>query len=196
MAVFLCELEDRRDDLPPAVNELYLRCTRVATAQDHVWAAEAATRAADLVELVRLVRGRRRVVELGTGPAWTTLALAVAEPSARIVSFDPVVHDHRDDYLALVDPSVRDRIEFVQAAGAAGAADAAEPVDLLFIDSTHEHEGTLTEFRAWRDRLSPEAVVVFHDYGHPRFPGVAQAVRDLGLEGDVRGGMFVWRAPA
>jgi hypothetical protein len=37
--------------------------------------------------------------------------------------------------------------------------------------------------------------VAFHDYGHPAHPGVAQAVADLGLEGDVRGGTFVWRAP-
>jgi hypothetical protein len=66
---------------------------------------------------------------------------------------------------------------------------------MLFIDSTHEREGTLTEFRAWRERLAPGAVVAFHDYGHPEFPGVAQAVAELGLDGEVHGGLFVWFSP-
>jgi hypothetical protein len=67
---------------------------------------------------------------------------------------------------------------------------------MLFIDSVHEREPTLAEFAAWRPRLDPGALVVFHDYGHPRFPGVQEAVAELGLEGDVRGGMFVWRPAA
>jgi hypothetical protein len=68
---------------------------------------------------------------------------------------------------------------------------------MLFIDSTHEREGTLEEFRAWEPRLEPGAVVAFHDYAHADFPGVAEAVFELGLrgEGEVRGGLFVWRAP-
>ena len=39
------------------------------------------------------------------------------------------------------------------------------------------------------------ADVAFHDYAHPDFPGVAQAVAELGLEGEAPGGLFVWFAP-
>jgi hypothetical protein len=34
--------------------------------------------------------------------------------------------------------------------------------------------------------------VVLHDYGHPDFPGVAEAVDELGLEGEATGGIFAF----
>jgi hypothetical protein len=104
-----------------------------------------------------------------------------------------VEHENRAEYLALAGDAAA-RIEWVAAEGASGAGASAEPVPMLFIDSTHEREPTLEEFAAWRPRLAPGAVVAFHDYGHPEFPGVEEAVRELGLEGERRGGMFVWRA--
>ncbi len=53
----------------------------------------------------------------------------------------------------------------------------------------------LAAFAAWRDALAPGAVVVFHDYRHPDYPGVRDAVRELALDGYEVGGVFVWRAP-
>lgn len=170
------------------------RAQRLAARLDDDWALEAATNAQDLATLLRLARGRRRVAELGTATGWTAMSLALADPGLRVASFDPVVHAHRDRYLGLVAPSVRRRIEFVPAPGSRAAAGSG-PVEMLFIDSTHEREGTLAEFRAWRERLEPGAVVAFHDYGHPEFPGVAQAVAELGLDGEVHGGLFVWFSP-
>jgi predicted O-methyltransferase YrrM len=160
------------------------------------WALEAATGPEDLATLLELAAGRSRIAELGTATGWTTASFALAEPRAQVASFDPVEHEHRERYLALAGADVRLRLELVRVPGAEGAA-AAEPVDMLFIDSTHEREGTLEEFRAWEPRLEPGAVVAFHDYAHADFPGVAEAVFELGLrgEGEVRGGLFVWRAP-
>jgi hypothetical protein len=37
--------------------------------------------------------------------------------------------------------------------------------------------------------------VVFHDWENPRFPGPTEAIRELGLEGEADGDLFVWRAP-
>ena len=170
------------------------RAQRLASRLGDDWALEAATNAQDLATLLRLARGRERVAELGTATGWTAISLALADPARRVASFDPVVHMHRDRYLGLVRPSVGRRIDFVRAAGSE-AAGRFGPVAMLFIDSTHEREGTLAEFRAWRERLEPGAVVAFHDYGHPDFPGVAQAVAELGLEGEAPGGLFVWFAP-
>lgn len=181
-------------ELPPAVRPFYAAALREARARGHRWAFEAATAPADVITVLELARGRRCVVELGTGPAWTTIALALADPGRRVVSYDPVVHEHREHYLALVEPGVRERIRFVQAPGCEPLAEPAA-VDMVFVDSTHERAGTLAEFGAWRSRLRPGAVIAFHDYGHPDFPGVAEAIAELGLEGDVRGGVFVWRAP-
>lgn len=183
-----------RRHLPPEVARFLARATRLARRHDHAWALDAATPPEDLEALLALARGRGRVVELGTAAGWTAIALALSDPVTAVTSYDPVEHAHRAEYLALVDRSVGDRIGFVRTDGAAGAG-ASPPVDLLFIDSTHDREPTLAEFRAWRPRLASGAVVAFHDHGHPDFPGVAEAVRELGLEGEVRGGMFVWRAP-
>ena len=45
----------------------------------------------------------------------------------------------------------------------------------------------------WRPALAPDAIVAFHDYDHPDFPGVREAIEELGLDGEARGGLFVWR---
>jgi predicted O-methyltransferase YrrM len=171
------------------VRVLLWRARRLARRLGHEWGLQSATGSGDVAELLRLARGRRHVVELGTGPGWTALALALADPRRRVVSFDPVVHDHRDRYAALA-PQAAARVEWVTAPGVQARG---EGVELLFVDSTHERDATIDEFRAWRERLAPGAVVAFHDYGHPEFPGVAQAVEELGLEGERRGGMFVSR---
>jgi hypothetical protein len=36
-------------------------------------------------------------------------------------------------------------------------------------------------------------VVVFDDVTHPEYPGVREALRELGLQGDVRDGLFIHR---
>jgi hypothetical protein len=43
--------------------------------------------------------------------------------------------------------------------------------------------------------LRPGATVAFHDYGDEHYPGVAQAVAQLGLQGEERAGMYLWRKP-
>jgi hypothetical protein len=176
--------------LPPRVAVFQWRARRLAERAGHAWGLDAAASPADLGTLLRLARGRHEVVELGTGPAWTAIALAVADPARRVTSYDPVVHEHRDDYLALVPPRVRERIRFVALEGAAGAAAHAGGVELLFVDSTHERAATVAELQAWDPRLADGALVALHDYGHPDFPGVAEAVRELGIEGDATGGIF------
>ena len=177
--------------MPLRVRLFLWRARRLARRRGHDWGLEAATRAGDVAELLRLARGRRHVVELGTGPGWTAIALALADPARRVTTFDPVVHDHRAEYAGLA-PDAAARVEWVAEPGERARG---EGVELLFVDSTHEREPTLAEFRAWRPRLAPGALVAFHDYGHPDFPGVEEAVQELGLDGERRGGMFVWSVP-
>jgi hypothetical protein len=109
------------------------------------------------------------------------------------VTYDPVerVEPHR--YLALVAPDVRARIKLVVAPGSTGPQDP-EPVDLLYIDSSHEREQTINEVRAWQPHLRPGAAVLFDDYTNPDFPGVQEAIKELGLAGE-RGTLFVHRHP-
>jgi predicted O-methyltransferase YrrM len=144
---------------------------------------------AGLARLLALTEGRDVIAELGTANGWTAIALALARPTRRVVTVDLFDRPTRQGYLRLVAPSVRERIEFVIGDGAS----APRPCDLLYIDSSHEREPTLAEVRAWRPYMGPGGVIVFDDYLHPDFPGVAEAVAELGLSGERDGQFFVHR---
>jgi len=94
-------------------------------------------------------------------------------------------------YLDLVGPDVRERIELVVAPGCTGPRDQ-QPVDLLYIDSSHTRGHTVAEVRAWQPYLQPGAPVLFDDYTHPDYPGVRDAIEELGLEGKLRGKLFIY----
>ncbi len=182
--------------LPPRVARFQLRALRLARKLDDEFAWQSATRPADVRELIRLAAGRRRIAELGTATGWTAASLVLAEPLRTVATFDPVVQQHRDAYLALLDDADRARIQMLQLPGVEGPGYLEHKAELLFIDSTHERAGTVAEIRAWEPHLARDALIVLHDYGNPAFPGVAEAVEELGLEGEVRGGCFVTRSGA
>jgi predicted O-methyltransferase YrrM len=176
--------------LPSRVALFDWRAHRLASRIGDRFSLVSATRPQDLALLLRLARGRHRVVELGTGTGWTALALALHDSRREVITYDPVYRRERDRYLELVDPDVRRRITFVEAPGSSGPPDEAE-IDLLYVDSTHGREETKDELRAWQSALAPGALVVLDDFDHPDFPGVREAVRELGLSGQQRGTLFV-----
>lgn len=180
--------------LPARVARFYLRARRHAHRRGDRFSLDSAARPQELAELLRLADGRKVVVELGTGTAWTAIALALDEDRRRVISYDPCVRDEREGYLALAGAGVRDRIELRTEPDTSGPHSGDSQVEFLFIDSLHEREPAAAAFRAWREALAPGAVVVFHDYGHPGYPGVAEAISDLGLDGRRSGGLFVWQA--
>jgi predicted O-methyltransferase YrrM len=176
--------------LPARVALFILRARIEAVRRRDDFSLLSATRPTNLAVLLDVARGRRRVAELGTGTGWTAVALALADPERRVVSFDPIYREQREHYVRLVPRSVRDRVTFIQASGVSGPADS-QPVDLMFVDSSHERQATIDELRAWRPALSPGARVVFDDYDNPHYPGVREAVAELGLAGQQRGTLFV-----
>jgi predicted O-methyltransferase YrrM len=178
--------------LPPRVALLQLRARARARRSGDVFSLASATRPRDLRRLLRLAAGRRYVVELGTGTAWTTIALTVADPAREVLSFDPVDRAERERYIALAPPSIRARIEFVTAPGAEGPRSARQ-VDLLYLDSSHARENTVAEVIAWTPVLAADALIVFDDYDSDQYPGVREAVEQLGLSGSQEGALFVHR---
>jgi predicted O-methyltransferase YrrM len=179
--------------LPPRVARFYLRALRTAHALGDRWSLDVATRPRELAEVLRLARGRGLVVEVGTATAWTALAVALAEPQRRVVSFDVEVRAHRERYVRLVPEAVRARVDLRLGPGERPPADVRD-VELLFVDGAHDEASNVAVFEAWRPRLAPGALVLFHDFGDPAYPGVAAAVERLGLQGDARGRLFAWRA--
>lgn len=180
--------------LPWRVARFYWRARRHAQRRGDAFSLASAARPHELAELLALARGCRNIVELGTGTAWSAVALVLDDPTRRVISYDPSVRTERDAYLALAGRSARERIGLRAAPDTRGPHAGDPPVELLFIDSEHAREPVLAAFAAWRDVLAPGAVVVFHDYGHPDYPGVRDAVDELGLDGSELGGLFVWSA--
>jgi predicted O-methyltransferase YrrM len=181
--------------LPSAVVWFHGRALCLALARSDIFSLRSAASPRQLTELLRLARGRRRVVELGTATGWTAAALALADPARTVVSCDPFAQPGRERYLRLLAPSARARVTLVALCGADAATATSEAVELLFIDSSHNRQATIDEWRAWRPRLALGALVVFDDCDHPEFPGVAQAIAELELSGRRHAGMFIWQAP-
>lgn len=171
----------------------YFRARRAAARSGDEWSLGSATKPESLALLLRLARGRSAVVEIGTGTAWTTAALALADGSRRVVSYDPIVRPERERYLDL--SRVRGRIELREQGGEAGPSAGDPAPDFVFVDGSHEKGLTIDTFHAWREALAPGGAIAFHDYGNPLYPGVSEAIEELGLEGDVERDVFVWSGP-
>ena len=183
--------------LPPRVAWFYFRASRRARRSGDDRALQAASGPDSVKRLLAIAEGRHDVVEIGTAAGWTAVALALADPDRRVTSYDPTSWPTRERYVRLVPAGVRKRVEFVDALGIDGAKLFSGAADLVFIDGSHERETTIAHMQAWRPRLAPGGVVVFHDYENEGWPGVADAVRELGLAGETPGGsLFVWRGPA
>lgn len=181
--------------LPPRVALFQWRARRLALRVGDRFSLVSATRPQDLAVLMSLARGRRYVAELGTGTAWTTISLALADRQRTVVSYDPIERSERELYLQLTNSSVRDRIALVFAPGV-DAAQRHRMVDLLYIDSSHSREETIREVGAWQPFLADGALLVFDDFTHPEYPGVREAVTQLRLSGEQRGTLFVHRVRA
>ncbi len=119
------------------------------------------------------------------------MALAIADKSRRVRSYDPEVRPERERYLRLAG-TARERIDLLTE-----RAEQMEPEPhstwLVFIDCAHDRETTRDAYRAFEPAVRPGGAIAFHDYGHPRYPGVSDAIQELGLHGEVRGGTFIWR---
>jgi predicted O-methyltransferase YrrM len=174
----------------------YFRASRRALRSGDDHALRAASGPESIRCLLEVAAGRRNVVEIGTAAGWGAIALALADGDRRVTTFDPTSWPTRERYLSLVRPAVRRRIEFVDALGVDGAEMFSGTADLVFIDGSHDRDATIGHMQAWQPRVAPGGLVVFHDYGNEGWPGVAEAVRELGLTGETPGGsLFVWRRP-
>lgn len=178
--------------LPPRVAAFYVRALRTARACGDRWSLDVATRPRELAAILRLARGRRHVVEIGTATAWTSTALVLADPVRQVVSFDVVARAHRERYVALAPAEARRRLDLRLRPGEDPPPDVTG-VDLLFVDGAHDEASNVAVFEAWRPRLAPGALVLFHDFGDPAYPGVAGAIERLGLDGEEHHRLFACR---
>jgi predicted O-methyltransferase YrrM len=178
--------------LPPKVAMFQWRARRHALRAGDHFALVSGTRPRDLATLLSAAKQCNLVIELGTGSGLTAISLVIADRQRHVVTYDPVERQDRDQYVGLVPSETRRRLKFVSADGAQCLGDS-EMVDLLYIDSSHEREDTIREVQAWRSALREGSLIIFDDFTHPGYPGVKEAVRQMGLSGEQRGTLFVHR---
>ena len=180
--------------LPGPVRAFWVRALVAALRRGDGWSVAVACRPAELHRILEAFRGCASVGELGTAAAWTTSALALAEPGRRVLSWDVEVHPQRERTLALLPPEVRARIELHERPGGRGP-EPAPALQALFLDSSHEREETAASFRLFSGAMAPGGIVAFHDFADPDYPGVMEAIDELGITGRAAGHLFVWRKP-
>jgi predicted O-methyltransferase YrrM len=180
--------------LPRPVALFWVRALRRAQAEHDTWSIDVACRPAELRVLLDALKDARRVAEIGTAAAWTTCCLTLARPDREVHSWDVEAHPERERYLRLLSSADRARLRLYDRPGGLGPADP-PPVDAVFIDSSHELEETVATFQTWEPAVAPGGIVAFHDWDDDAYPGVSEAVRGLGLRGEARGHLFVWRKP-
>jgi predicted O-methyltransferase YrrM len=180
--------------LPARVAVFYVRAWWIAVRSADGYSLLVVTRPADVRTLLALADGHRSVVELGTATAWTAAALALADEHRMVASYDPAVRPERTRYLGLLRLRDRSRIA-LHTVRAEDVRPDAGSAGFVFIDCAHDRVTTSAAFRAWQPAVAPGGVAAFHDYDHPDYPGVREAIEELGLAGEVRGGLFIWRKP-
>lgn len=121
------------------------------------------------------LQSKGAVVELGVGSGFSTAALflGAADAGNTLNSYDvqmtgePLPGGGR---LGTVFQRLRTHPKasswrFNHMKGKEGAADFEDSsVGLLFIDSSHEYEGTMDEFAAWLPKMRPDGIICGHDY--------------------------------
>lgn len=139
-------------DLPWRVAVFQWRAWRLGARLGDEFGRGSSTRPEKLATVLKLAGDGRYVVELGTAQAWTAISLALACPDRQVVTYDPFERLEPHKYMGLVPEHVRRRVNVLIASGQDGPP-TDQPVDLLYIDSTHERADTIRELEVWRPVL-------------------------------------------
>jgi predicted O-methyltransferase YrrM len=134
-----------------------------------------------LFEAARAVPAGGTIVEIGSFFGRSTVCLArggLAGQRPAILAIDPQLGSPRHaSLLACDDPhpfflanleraGVRSLVTPKKTTSVAAAADCTAPIDLLFIDGSHELEQVRADFQHWFPKLRPGGCIAFHDSWH------------------------------
>lgn len=118
----------------------------------------------DMLFLLNLAKGRqaRRILEVGTYRARTTLALHLNCPKATIISYDIQALDSEFRQAAQATTQVELRhASFIASAEAL----LREPrFDLIFVDGSHRYEHVIEDSGLALQLVAPGGIIVWHDY--------------------------------
>ncbi|HEU5277947.1 MAG TPA: class I SAM-dependent methyltransferase [Gaiellaceae bacterium] len=120
-----------------------------------------------LYELARACKGRGVIVEIGSWKGKSTICLGVgsrAGASVPIYAVDPHADYRFGDFKANVDRAgIADLVQPIASLSQPAADDFHEPIELLFVDGSHEYDLVLEDFEKWVPKVVEGGWVAFHD---------------------------------
>lgn len=150
----------------------------------------------DLVcELVG-VHGWRRGAELGLGGGHLSRRLMESCPDLHLTGVDTLVREDRAERVRALAAAYPDRYALLPMRTSEGAAHVLDAsLDFVFIDAGHSYAAVYEDIDLWRHKVRPQGFVLGHDYGHPKYDGVARAVDEWCGDGAWLLDHTVWIAP-
>jgi MMP 1-O-methyltransferase len=120
-----------------------------------------------LYELAKQCTGRGAIVEIGSWKGKSTICLGLGSRSGsalRIFAIDPHADYRFGDFKTNVERAgIADLVTPVASLSQAAADDFDEPIELLFVDGSHEYDLVLEDFEKWVPKVVEGGWVVFHD---------------------------------
>jgi predicted O-methyltransferase YrrM len=120
-----------------------------------------------LYQLAKRCSGRGAIVEIGSWKGKSTICLGLgsrAGAGVRIFAIDPHADYRFGDFKSNVERAgVADLVTPIASLSQAAADGFDEPIELLFVDGSHEYDLVLEDFEQWVPKVVDGGWVAFHD---------------------------------
>ena len=120
-----------------------------------------------LYELARSCTGKGVIVEIGSWKGKSTVCLGLGSQSGASVpvyAVDPHADYRFGDFKTNVERAgLKELVRPVASLSQAAAAGFDEPIELLFVDGSHEYDLVLDDFEQWVPKVVEGGWVAFHD---------------------------------
>lgn len=133
--------------------------------------------------------------ELGLGGGLLSSMIMQELPEVHLIGVDIMARPDRSYKVRQLASIYRDRYTLLEMTTdqAATIVDDGE-LDFVFIDAGHSYEAVVSDIKHWAPKVRTGGLIMGHDYGHPKYTGVAQAV-DEAFSGVTVHGETIWSVP-
>jgi predicted O-methyltransferase YrrM len=142
---------------------------------------------AERIALMKYASRSTKILEFGSWRGKSTVAMALANPDALVVSVDP--HDTMggqlmpswSSFLASIANRDIKNIAVFRMLSTDFWTLGLEGFDMVFIDADHSYEAVKADIGIAMDLVADGAVFAFHDYKEASYPGVQKAIEESTL---------------
>ena len=132
----------------------------------------------------------KSVFAIGNSLGWSSLALALANPEARVLAIDAGTDRHAQEGIRLTNRIAAEEGLRVSAIAGSSPGDVAQilrdqsmpPIDFAFVDGYHTVEQVVLDFGAVSQAAAPGCVYLFHDVENFALkPGIERIAAESGM---------------